>query len=136
MAPIRYTLLALALLVGYSVSAQQLTNYPDAPSHKFFNKNNLAAFGTLSGLIAVDAVTTQQLTTSYRAVEGNPLWRPMVRQGWAGEMAASALGFSAAVGVAYTFHKTGHHKMERWANWLTVAMEAGNDAHNLMLTWR
>lgn len=137
MAPIRCALLALVALVGYSASAQQFVVVPDAPSsqrqHKFFDRQNKIAFGTLAGLVAVDAVTTQQLTNSYRAVEGNPLWSPMVRQGWQGEMAASALGYGAAIGIGYTFHKTGHHKLERWANWMSVAIEAGNDAHNLML---
>ena len=129
---LRYALAALVLLVGYSASAQELT-LPDAPSHKFFDRQNLVVFATLGGLVAVDAVTTQRLTNSGIGHETNPLWRPMVKQGWQGEMAASALGYSAALGVAYTFHKTGHHKMERCASWLTVAMEAGNDAHNLLL---
>jgi hypothetical protein len=132
MTRLRYALAALVLLVGYSASAQQLT-LPDAPSHKFFDRQNTVAFATLGGLIAIDAVATQRLTNSGVAYEANPLWRPMVKQGWQGEMAASALGYSAALGVAYTFHKTGHHKLERWANWLTVAMEAGNDAHNLLV---
>jgi hypothetical protein len=137
-ASIRNAALAFVLLAGYSVSAQQFIA-PDAPSstatqsHKFFDRNNKLAFGTLAGLIAIDAVTTQQLTNSYRAVEGNPLWQPMVRQGWQGEMAASAIGYGAAIGVAYAFHKTGHHKLERFANWFTVSMEAANDAHNLIL---
>ena len=51
-------------------------------------------------------------------------------------MAAAALGFSAALGVAYTFHKTGHHQLERWANWLTVGMEGAVDSHNLVLDAR
>jgi hypothetical protein len=128
----RYAVAALVLLLGYSASAQQLT-LPEAPSHKFFDRQNTVAFATLGGLIAIDAVATQRLTDSGVAHEANPLWRPMVKQGWQGEMAASALGYGAALSVAYTFHKTGHHRMERWANWLTVAMEAGNDAHSLLV---
>lgn len=129
---IRYTLAAIILLLGYSVSAQQLT-LPDAPSHRFFDRQNTAAFVTLGSLIAVDAVTTQRLTNSGVAHEVNPLWRPMVKQGWQGQMAASALGYGAALSMAYTLHKTGHHKMERWVNWLTVAIEAGNDVHSFMV---
>jgi len=132
MARIRCTLAAVVLLLGYSASAQPLT-LPEAPSHRFFDRQNSTAFATLGGLIAVDAVATQRLTNSGVAREANPLWHPLVKQGWQGEMAASALGYSAALGVAYTFHKTGHHKIERWANWLAVAMEAGNDAHSLLL---
>jgi hypothetical protein len=129
---IRYAVAVLVLLVGYSASAQQLI-LPEAPPHKFFDRQNTVSFATLGGLIAIDAVATQRLTNSGVAYEANPLWRPMVKQGWQGEMAASTLGYGAALGVAYTFHKTGHHKMERWATWLTVAMEAGNDAHSLLM---
>lgn len=132
MTSVRYALAAITLLFGYSALAQQLT-LPDAPSHKFFDRQNTAAFVTLGGLIAIDAVYTQRLTNSGVAHEVNPLWRPLVKQGWQGEMAASALGYSAALGVAYTFHKTGHHKMERWANWLTVVIEGGNDAHSFLV---
>ena len=103
---------------------------PDTPSHKFFDRQNTAAFASLGALVTADAVLTQRLISSGTAREANPLWRPLVKQGWPGEMAASALGYSAALGVAYTFHKTGHHKMERWANWMTVAIEAGNVGHN------
>ena len=132
MTSIRYALAALVLLLDYSASAQVLT-LPDAPSHKFFDRQNAAAFATLGGLVAIDAVYTQRLTNSGVAHEVNPLWRPLVKQGWQGEMFASALGYSAALGVSYTFHKTGHHKMECWANWFAVAVEAGNDAHSLLL---
>lgn len=125
----RSVLAVLALLAGYSLSAQELT-LPDAPSHKFFDRQNKVAFASLGALVAVDAVMTQRLTNSGVAHEANPLWRPLVKQGWPGEMAASALGYSAALGMAYTFHKTGHHKMERWANWVTIAVEAGNVGHS------
>jgi hypothetical protein len=134
---LRSAILALVALTGYHADAQQYTSYtslPDAPSqHKFFDRQNKIAFGTLAGLIAIDSVTTQQLTNSGQAREANPIWRPMVRQGWEGQLAASALGYASALGVAYTFHKTGHHKMERWANWLTVSLEGANDVRNLSM---
>ena len=125
----RIALAALVLSLGYPAPAQEL-RLPDAPSHKFFDRQNKMAFASLATLVAADAVMTQRLTNSGVAHEANPLWRPLVRQGWEGEMAASALGYSAALGMAYTFHKTGHHKMERYANWLSVAMEGGNVAHS------
>jgi hypothetical protein len=132
----RYLLVALVVMVGYSACAQQV-QLPDAPSHhKFLDRQNTMALTTLAGHIAVDAVTTQHLTQSGRAHEANPVWRPLVRQGWQGEMTASALGFGAALGVAYTFHKTGHHNLERWANWFTVGTEAAVDCHNLILAAR
>lgn len=130
---LRFAILALVVSTGYSASAQQFT-LPDAPSqHKFFDRQNKIAFGTLAGLIAADSITTQRLTTSGRAYEANPIWRPMVRQGWAGQAAASALGYASALGVSYTLHKTGHHKLERWANWLMVGIEGANDARNVAI---
>lgn len=119
----------------YSLSAQELTA-PDALSHKFFDRQNKIAFASLGALVATDAVMTQRLTNSGVAHEANPLWRPLVKQGWPGEMAASALGYSAALGMAYTFHKTGHHKMERWANWITIAVESGNVGHSFQVASR
>jgi hypothetical protein len=126
-------MLALVGLTGYSACAQQFT-LPEAPSqYKFFDRQNTIAFGSLAGLIAVDSITTQRLTNSGAAYEANPIWRPMVRQGWPGQMAASAIGYGSALGVAYTFHKMGHHKLERYANWFTVGMEAANDGRNLFM---
>jgi hypothetical protein len=129
---IRLVLAVGILFSGYSVSAQELT-LPEAPSHKFLDRQNKVAFASLAALVAVDAVQTQRLTNSGVGREANPLWSPLVKQGWPGEMAASALGYGAALGMAYTFHKTGHHKMERWANWVTVAVEAGTVAHNFQV---
>lgn len=132
---LRSALVSLVVLTGYSAQAQQFT-MPDAPSqqqHKFFDRQNKIAFGTLAGLIAVDSITTQRLTNSGRAYEANPIWRPMVRQGWAGQAAASALGYASALGVSYTFHKMGHHKLERWTNWLMVGMEGANDVRNVSM---
>ena len=131
----RSALAILILLAGYPLTAQELT-LPDAPSHKFFDRQNKVTFTSLAALVATDAVMTQRLTNSGVAHEANPLWRPLVKQGWPGEMAASALGYSAALGMAYTFHKTGHHKMERWANWMTVGVEAGNVGHSFALAAR
>jgi len=130
---LRSAMVVLVVLSGYCARAQQFT-LPDAPSqHKFFDRQNSVAFGALAALVAADSVTTQRLTNSGRAREANPLWRPMVRQGWLGQAAASGLGFGSAVGAAYVLHRTGHHKMERWANWLAVSIEGANDARNVFM---
>jgi hypothetical protein len=131
---LRTSILAVVVASGYSALGQQFTAYPDAPSqHKFLDRQNKIAFGTLAGLIAVDSITTQRLTNSGRAREANPIWRPMVRQGWQGQLAASALGYASAVGVSYAIHKTGHHKLERWVNWFTVGLEGANDVRNVSM---
>ncbi len=133
MSILRSAIVALVVLSGYFAAAQEFT-LPDAPSqHKFLDRQNKVAFGTLAGLIAVDSITTQRLTNSGLAREANPIWRPMVNQGWAGQLAASTLGYASALGVSYAFHKTGHHKLERWTNWLMVGAEGANDVRNVSM---
>jgi hypothetical protein len=58
----------------------------------------------LAGLITADAITTQRgLNQGLR--EANPIMRPFVTRGAAGEAAGSALGFGAGVGVGYLLHR-------------------------------
>jgi len=103
---------------------------PDAPSqHSFWTRENKVSAGLLAGLIAVDAVTTQHgLNHGYR--EANPIMRPFVTRGAAGEAAGSALGFGAGIGSVYLLHRSHHYKAERIAmrliNGCEVAVVASN----------
>jgi hypothetical protein len=87
----------------------------------------------LGALIAVDGVHTQLMLQTHRFAEGNPIARPFVTQGWPGQLAGSALGFGAGVGLSYMLHRTNHHKLERWAAWMLVSAEAVNDTRNFLL---
>jgi hypothetical protein len=123
------------LLVGAAQAQQNFlaTNpLPSAPStQKFWNLENKIDFSILAGQITVDAITTQQgLSNGFR--ETNPVMRPLVTRGVAGEAAASALGFGFGVGTAYLLHRTHHYKAERIATRTMVAVEGGFVANNLM----
>jgi len=92
---------------------------------------NKIDFSILAGQITVDAVTTQQgLNNGFR--ETNPVLRPLVTRGVAGEAAASALGLGFGVGTAYLLHRTHHYKAERIAVRTMLAVEGGFVANNLM----
>jgi len=85
----------------------------------------------LAGLVAADAVTTQRgLSQGFR--EADPLMRPFVTRGAAGEAVGSALGFGAGVGVVYLLHRTHHYKAERITMRLIVAGEGGFVANNII----
>ena len=88
---------------------------PDAPSqHSFWSLEKKVSVGIFASLIAADAITTQRgLSQGFR--ETNPLMRPFVTHGVAGEAAGSAIGFGTGVGVVYLLHRTHHHKAERIA---------------------
>jgi hypothetical protein len=131
-------LLALFLLVVTAgASAQNFaapTSLPDAPSqHHFWNLETKVNTGILAGLVAADAFTTQRgLNNGYR--EANPIMRPFVTQGVAGQAAGSALGFGAALGTVYILHRTNHHKAERIAMRLMIGVQSAVVASNYFTT--
>jgi hypothetical protein len=126
------------LLLAAAVSAQNFvapsSSLPDAPSqHRFWTLEKKVDVGILAGLIAADAFTTQRgLNQGYR--EANPVMRPFVSRGAAGEAVGSALGFGAGLGTVYLLHKTHHHKAERIAMRLIVGVESAVVANNLVAT--
>ncbi|MGO9404378.1 MAG: DUF5658 family protein [Terriglobales bacterium] len=124
-------LLLSAALQAQSFTAASNSTLPDAPSqHRFWTMENKVDVSLLAGLIAVDAVTTQRgLSQGLREV--NPIMRPFVTRGAAGEAAGSALGFGAGVGVVYLLHRRHHYKAERITMRMIVAGEAGFVSNNL-----
>jgi hypothetical protein len=135
-APRWSTLLALVVLwpLGVDSTFAEAPLLPEAPSHRFFDRPNMTAFGLLGGLVALDGVHTQLMLRTNRYTEGDPLARPFVNHGWQGQLAGSALGYGTALSASYMLHRTGHHKIERWATWLFIGAEAANDTHNLLLS--
>ena len=119
------------------VTAQAQPNFvatspvPDAPSsQKFWSLENKIDFSILAGQITADAITTQHgLNNGFR--ETNPVMRPLVTRGTAGEAAASSLGFGFAVGTAYLLHRTHHYKIERIAVRAMLTIEGGYVANNI-----
>ena len=105
---------------------------PDAPSHRpFWTGENKVGFSILGSLVAADAITTQRgLNEGFH--EMNPLMRPFVTRGAAGEAAGSALGFGVALGTVYLFHQTHHYKAERIAMRLMIGGETAVVANNLV----
>jgi Domain of unknown function (DUF5658) len=132
----RATLVCILLLIGAAQAQQDFVAAnpapPDAPNpQKFWSKENKVDFSIFAGQITVDAITTQQgLNNGFR--EANPVMRPLVTRGVAGEAAASALGFGFGVGTTYLLHRTHHYKAERIAARTMLAVEGGFVANNLM----
>jgi len=126
--------LTVLLLVGAAQAQQSfmaVNPLPNAPSaRKFWSMENKVDFSILAGQITVDAITTQRgLSEGMR--ETNPIIRPLVTRGVAGEAAASGLGFGFAVGTAYLLHRTHHYTVERIATRTMLAVEGGFVANNL-----
>jgi len=125
------------LLLSVAMQAQSFTAsssaaLPDAPSQQpFLTVENKVNIGIFAGLIAADAITTQR-GLNQGLHEVNPIMRPFVTRGAAGEAAGSALGFGAGIGVVYLLHRSHHYKAERITMQMLVAGEAGFVANNIL----
>ena len=124
-------------LLSIAMAAQSFTTssssaLPDAPSQRpFWTIENKVSISILAGLVAADAFTTQRgLNQGLREV--NPVMRPFVTRGAAGEAIGSSLGFGAGVGVVYLLHRNHHYKAERITMRLIVAGESGFVANNII----
>ena len=128
------SILFLSTVMQAQILAVTKSAFPGAPSQErpFWKLENNVNVSILAGLITADAITTQRgLAHGFR--ETNPIMRPFVTRGAAGEAAGSALGFGTGVGVAYLLHRTHHYKAERVTMRLIIAGESGVVAHNIIL---
>lgn len=105
---------------------------PEAPSHIFFDRPAKIRFAILAGLIAADGITTQHVLNTDGGKEVNPLARPFVKHGAAGQLAASSLGYAFGIGGSYLFHRTNHHKLERLFQNMAIGVEGECVANNLI----
>jgi len=125
------------LFLSVAMQAQNLAvskfALPDTPSQQrpFWTVENKVNVSILTGLVATDAITTQRgLNEGFHEV--NPIMRPLVTRGAAGQAAGSALGFGAGVGVVYLLHRSHHYKAERITMRMIVAVESGFVANNII----
>ena len=132
----KYLFSPLLLLLSVAMQAQSFPidrfALPDAPSQqRFWTMENKVSTSILAGLVTADAITTQRgLDQGLR--EFNPVMRPFVTRGAAGEAAGFGLGFGAAVGTVYLLHCSHHYKAERVAMRLILAGESGFVANNIV----
>src|SRR5580765_1679484 len=96
---------------------------PMASEHKFWDRENKVLFFTAAALNGADfAVTRSNLQSGGR--ELNPVVRIFGRStaGLAVNFAGETVG---VVSLSYFFHKTGHHKLERWVSVVNISSSAG-----------
>jgi hypothetical protein len=92
----------------------------------FFDIQRIIALSTLTAQITLDGTATQRTP---RLIENDPLARPLVMRGSAGQAAACGLGLVAVMGTSYVLHKFHHEKLSRLVLWGSVAGEGINNAH-------
>jgi hypothetical protein len=93
------------------VKTFQPATFPEAPSHRFWDRENCVLFATSAAFSAADFVVTKDNLRG-GGQELNPVTR--VFTGSTAGLAVNFAGETAGVvGLSYFFHKIGHHKLER-----------------------
>jgi hypothetical protein len=102
---------------------------PTASEHKFWDRENRVLFFAAAALNGADfAITRSNLQGGGR--ELNPVVRIFGRS--TAGLALNFAGETAGVmSVSYFFHKTGHHKLERWVSLVNISSSAGAVGYDL-----
>jgi hypothetical protein len=104
---------------------------PSAPGdHKFWDRENDLLFAAVGAGRALDYASTLNLRSrginevflTNSIVDNHPLFAGI-------EVAATA----ASVGVSYLFHRTGHHRLERWTSAIHAGIAVGGAIRNYNL---
>jgi hypothetical protein len=114
-----------AVYSGRSAQAQT----PHAP-HRFWDRENDWLFAGVGAGRALDYASTlnlrrrgiNEIFLSNSVVDNHPLFAGI-------EVAATA----ASIGVSYLFHRTGHHRLERWTSAIHFGVAVGGAARNYAL---
>jgi hypothetical protein len=113
-----------------AITTVQPTTLPEAPSHRFWDRENTFLFASAAAFNAADFVVTrdnlrgggQELNPVTRVFTGST---PMLVMNFAGETAG-------VVALSYFFHKTGHHKLERFVSMTNIGSSAGAVTYDLV----
>jgi hypothetical protein len=104
---------------------------PPAPGvHRFWDRENDWLFAAVGAGRALDYASTLNLRRrginevflTNSIVDNHPLFAGI-------EVSATA----ASIGVSYLFHRTGHHRLERWTSAIHAGIAIGGAARNYAL---
>jgi hypothetical protein len=109
------------------------TARPISSTHKFWDKENAWLFSGVAVMRALDYTSTRNMLARGRE---ELLIPDDVVNSTAGFPALEAAGAATSVGISYIFHRTGHHKMERWLSIGHICVTGFGAAHNYALKTR
>jgi hypothetical protein len=107
-------------------------NSPGAqiPVHAFWDKENILLFSGVGFFRALDYASTRNMQARGRE---EILLSDDVVNNSAGFAALEAAGTMTSVGISYIFHRTGHHKLERWISIGHISVTAFGAGRNYAL---
>lgn len=141
-APARIVLLcAFALLASLPARAQQPPAPPQPATppaerpqaravHRFWDRTNWMLFAGVGAARALDYASTRNLRA--RGLSEVLLTNEIVDNA-AAFATIEAAGTAASIGVAYLFHRAGHHRFERWVSIIHITAATAGSARNYCL---
>jgi hypothetical protein len=100
------------------------------PQHRFWDRENILLFSGIALFRGLDYASTKNFERRGRQ---EVLIPDDIVNNSAGFAALEAAGAVTSVGISYIFHRTGHHKMERWLSIGHVSVTAFGVAWNYSL---
>ena len=91
--------------------AIELKPPPAAPVHAFWDRTNQGLFAGIAFTRGMDYASTRNMQARGRK---EILLPSEVVNNSAAFAGLEAAGTATSVGISYIFHRTGHHKLERW----------------------
>ncbi len=99
-------------------------------THRFWDATNAALFAGVGGARALDYASTvgfrsrgvNEILLSNSTVDNHPLFAGI-----------EVAGVAVSMGVSYLFHRTGHHKVERWVSIVHIGVGVGGSIRNFGL---
>lgn len=123
-----------------ATTTQQTDPLPEAPGprptpqpHRFWDTKNRWLFAGVGASRALDFASTRNMRTrgrdeillSNKIVDNKPAF-----------VAIEAATTLASVGLSYWFHRTGHHKLERWTSIVHISVTSAGAGRNYLLKSR
>jgi hypothetical protein len=84
-----------------------------ASQHRFWDRENILLFSGVAAFRGLDYASTRNFERRGRQ---EVLIPDDVVNNSAGFASLEAAGTAASIGISYLFHRTGHHKLERWVS--------------------
>jgi hypothetical protein len=99
-------------------------------NHPFWDRTNIFLFSGVALFRGLDYTSTRNFQARGR---GEVLLAPEVVNNSAAFAGLEAAGTATSVGVSYIFHRTGHHKLERWLSIAHISVAGVGDGWNYSL---
>ena len=137
----RVWVLTLLLLPASSLRAQEISpadkklEVPATPvfQHRFWDRENVLLFSGVAVFRGLDYASTRNFQARGRE---EVLLPDDVVNNSAGFASLEAAGAATSVGISYIFHRTGHHKLERWVSYGHIGITGFGVARNYSLKSR